>query len=249
MIDLYYWPTPNGHKITLSWKRRVLRYRIFPIEHQRRRSVPTAFLAFSSQQQDAGYHRTTNRRMPQTGRRIRVGAILVYLADQVGAFLPTDFRHEDGNGMAVCRWAASVRWRDRTIIFGQYAPEKIPTRSAIRERDQSAVWRARSLGWPTTSSLAGADYPIADMAAYSWIVPLEAFSNRTSTISRTSVAGSNWSKTRPRQCAPTQGRAVFEQARRHRAGRRSCSADGGERRGLLTSLRSIRPGAPRVGHA
>ncbi len=94
MIELYYWPTPNGHKITLFLEETGTPYTINPVEHQRTGSSSSpAFLAFSP-----------NNRMPaiidrapadggDTGQRCSSpGAILLYLAEKTGKFLPADVR-------------------------------------------------------------------------------------------------------------------------------------------------------------
>ena len=131
MIDLCYWPTPNGHKITLFLEEAGLRYRIFPIDISAGDQFQPPFLAFSP-----------NNRMPaiidnepaDAGEPVGVfesGAILVYLADKIGAFLPTDFRARK----TVMEW---LFWQvgglgpmaGQNHHFGQYAPERFHTRSA-----------------------------------------------------------------------------------------------------------------------
>ena len=82
MIELYYWPTPNGHKITLFLEEAGLDYRVCPIDISAGDQFKPAFLAFSP-----------NNRMPAIidnepvdgGEPISVfesGAILLYLADR-----------------------------------------------------------------------------------------------------------------------------------------------------------------------
>ena len=92
MIDLYYWPTPNGHKITLFLEEAGLDYSIHPVDISAGDQFKSEFLAFSP-----------NNRMPAIidqnpadgGEPVSVfesGAILTYLADKVGRFLPTEVR-------------------------------------------------------------------------------------------------------------------------------------------------------------
>ena len=92
MIDLYYWPTPNGHKITMFLEEAGLDYAIHPVDISAGDQFKPEFLAFSP-----------NNRMPaiidrapaDRGRAITVfesGAILLYLADKVDRFLPNDVR-------------------------------------------------------------------------------------------------------------------------------------------------------------
>src|SRR5271156_942683 len=92
MIELYYWPTPNGHKITMFLEEAGLDYTIFPVDISAGDQFKSAFLAFSP-----------NNRMPAIidaepadgGEPVTVfesGAILLYLAEKTGRFLPTDLR-------------------------------------------------------------------------------------------------------------------------------------------------------------
>lgn len=92
MIELYYWPTPNGHKITLFLEESVLEFRIEPIDVSAGVQFKPDFLAFSP-----------NNRMPAIidtdpldgGEPITVfesGAILLYLAEKTGLFLPAGLR-------------------------------------------------------------------------------------------------------------------------------------------------------------
>jgi GST-like protein len=91
MIELYYWPTPNGHKITMFLEEAELRYRIHPVDISAGDQFKPEFLAFSP-----------NNRMPAIidpspadgGEPISVfesGAILTYLAERPGAFCRPTF--------------------------------------------------------------------------------------------------------------------------------------------------------------
>jgi GST-like protein len=172
MIDLYYWPTPNGHKITLFLEEAGLRYRIFPIDISGGDQFQPAFLAFSP-----------NNRMPaiidnepaDAGEPVGVfesGAILVYLADKIGAFLPTDFRARK----TVMEW---LFWQvgglgpmaGQNHHFGQYAPEKIPYAIGRYVNETNRLYGVLDRRLADHEFLAGANYTIADMAAYPWIVP------------------------------------------------------------------------------
>jgi GST-like protein len=155
MIDLYYWPTPNGHKITLFLEEAALDYRIHPIDISAGDQFKPEFLAFSP-----------NNRMPAIidnepadgGEPVSVfesGAILLYLTEKVGQFLPTDIRGRK----TVMEW---LFWQvgglgpmaGQNHHFGLYAPEKISLRDrSIRQGDQSALRGARSsVGEPRVHS-------------------------------------------------------------------------------------------------
>ena len=172
MIDLYYWPTPNGHKITLFLEEAGLDYVIRPVDIGKGAQFEPAFLAIAP-----------NNRMPAIvdhapadgGAPLSVfesGAILRYLADKTGKFGGSDLRSRT----VVDEWLA---WQVGGLgpmtgqygHFNVYAPEKIPyaieryTKEALR---LLGVLDRRLAG---RAFLAGDDYTIADMAAYPWINP------------------------------------------------------------------------------
>lgn len=174
MIELYYWPTPNGHKVTLFLEETGLPYTIKPVNIGKGEQFQPAFLAISP-----------NNRMPAIvdtapadgGEPISVfesGAILQYLAEKAGRFLPTDPRGK----YTVLEW---LYWQmgglgpmlGQNHHFSRYAPEKIPyaiDRYVNETRRLYGVLNKRLEG---RSFIAGKDYSIADMAAYPWIVPHE----------------------------------------------------------------------------
>jgi GST-like protein len=175
MIQLYYWPTPNGHKITLFLEETGLPYAIQPVNIGRGEQFEPSFLAISP-----------NNRMPAIvdtapadgGEPLSVfesGAILQYLADKTGRFLPTDPRER----YKVLEW---LYWQvaglgpmlGQNHHFNRYAPEKIPyaiDRYVNETRRLYGVLNKRLEG---RAFIAGKDYSIADMAAYPWIVSHEA---------------------------------------------------------------------------
>ena len=171
MIDLYYWPTPNGHKITMFLEEAGLNYAILPVDISAGDQFKPDFLAISP-----------NNRMPAIidhapadgGEPISVfesGAILLYLAEKTGQFLPRT--------SAAARRMEWLFWQmgglgpmaGQNHHFGNLcAGEDSICDRPLRERDESSLRRARpSARGPgihrrrTTS--------IADMAAYPWIVP------------------------------------------------------------------------------
>ncbi|MEO0034234.1 MAG: hypothetical protein RLZZ501_257 [Pseudomonadota bacterium] len=172
MIDLYYWPTPNGHKITLLLEEAGLDYRIVPVDINNGDQFKPDFLAFSP-----------NNRMPAIidpapadgGETVTVfesGAILLYLAEKTGRFLPGDLRGRK----TVLEW---LFWQvgglgpmaGQNHHFNLYAPERIPyaiERYVNETRRLYGVLDRRLAG---RAFIAGDDYTIADMACYPWIVP------------------------------------------------------------------------------
>jgi GST-like protein len=174
MIELHYWPTPNGHKITLFLEESGLPYTIKPVNIGKGEQFQPAFLAISP-----------NNRMPAIvdtapadgGDPVSVfesGAILQYLAEKSGRFLPADVRGK----YTVLEW---LYWQvgglgpmlGQNHHFNRYATEKIPyaiDRYVNETRRLYGVLNKRLEG---RDFIAGEDYSIADMAAYPWIVGYE----------------------------------------------------------------------------
>ena len=173
MIELFYWTTPNGHKITIFLEEAGLPYRITPVNISQGDQFKPDFLAISP-----------NNRMPaiidhdpDDGTEpvpvFESGAILIYLAEKTGRFLPAS----GVDRKTVLEW---LMWQmgglgpmlGQNHHFAQYAPEPIPY--AI---DRYVNETGRLYG-VLDKRLAGRDfiadgYSIADMAAYPWIVLYE----------------------------------------------------------------------------
>lgn len=180
MIELYYWPTPNGHKITMFLEEAGLAYEIHPVDISAGDQFKPEFLAFSP-----------NNRMPAIidrapadgGEPITVfesGAILEYLADKTGMFLPKDARGRK----TVLEW---LFWQvgglgpmaGQNHHFGIYAPEKIPYAIARYVNETNRLYGVLDRRLKDRAFIAG-DYSIADMACYPWIVP---WKNQQQTLS------------------------------------------------------------------
>jgi len=173
MIDLHYWPTPNGHKITIFLEETGLTYTLHPVNIGKGDQFKPEFLKISP-----------NNRMPAIldrapadgGPPISVfesGAILVYLAEKVGHFLPADPR-----GKAhVLEW---LFWQmgglgpmlGQNHHFANYAPEKIPYAIDRYVRETNRLYGVLDHALAGSEFVAGA-YSIADMACYPWIVLYE----------------------------------------------------------------------------
>jgi GST-like protein len=171
MIELYYWPTPNGHKITLFLEETGLPYEIKPINIGAGDQFKPEFLAFSP-----------NNRMPAIidrepkdgGEPVTVfesGAILLYLAEKTGKFLPADVRGR----FDVLQW---LFWQmgglgpmaGQNHHFVQYAPERIPYAMDRYVKETNRLYGVLDRRLADREFIAG-DYSIADMASYPWIVP------------------------------------------------------------------------------
>lgn len=173
MIELSYWPTPNGHKITMFLEEAEVEYVIKPVNIGAGEQFAPEFLAISP-----------NNRMPAIvdrapadgGAPISVfesGAILQYLAEKTGRFLPTDIRGRT----EVMQW---LFWQmsglgpmaGQNHHFSQYAPEKIPYAIERYVKETERLYSVLDDRLADRAFMAGA-YSIADMAAYPWIVPHE----------------------------------------------------------------------------
>lgn len=171
MIDLHYWPTPNGRKITIFLEETGLPYRIVPVDITRGQQFSAEFLAISP-----------NNRMPAIvdhtpkggGEPISVfesGAILLYLAEKTGQFLPQDTRGR----YEVLQW---LFWQmgglgpmaGQAHHFRVYAPEKIEYAIARYTDEVNRLYGVMDRRLSDREFLAG-EYSIADMAAWPWIVP------------------------------------------------------------------------------
>ncbi len=174
MIELHYWPTPNGHKVTMFLEEAGLAYRIVPVDIGRGEQFRPEFLKIAP-----------NNRMPATvddepadgGEPVSLfesGAILLYLAEKTGKFIPADLR-----GRAeVLQW---LFWQmgglgpmaGQNHHFSQYAPEKLPYAINRYVNETNRLYGVLDTRLADRPFVAGETYSIADMASYPWIVPYE----------------------------------------------------------------------------
>jgi GST-like protein len=178
MIELYYWTTPNGHKITMFLEETALPYRIVPVNIGTGAQFDPAFLAISP-----------NNRIPAIvdhapqdgGGPLSVfesGAILLYLAQKSGQLLPADLRGR----VQVTQWlfwqmAGLGPMAGQNHHFARYAPEKIPYAIERYVKETNRLYGVLNKRLAERAFLAG-DYSIADIAAYPWVVPYEAQGQR-----------------------------------------------------------------------
>ena len=172
MIDLYYWTTPNGHKVSLFLEEAGLPYTIHPINISKNEQFAPDFLKISP-----------NNRIPaiidqapaDDGGPLSLfesGAILLYLAEKTGRFLPEDLR---GRQMAL-QW---LFWQmgglgpmaGQNHHFSRFAPEKIPYAIKRYVDETARLYGVLNKHLEGRQFVAGDEYSIADMAFYPWIVP------------------------------------------------------------------------------
>jgi len=173
MIDFYFWTTPNGYKVLTFLEEAGISYRIVPVNISKGEQFEAGFLRISP-----------NNKMPaiidhnpaEAGEPVSLfesGAILLYLAEKSGHFLPKDvpLRAE------ILQW---LFWQmgglgpmlGQNLHFGQYAPEKIPYANDRYVNETSRLFKVLDRRLADREFIAG-DYSIADMASYPWVVPHE----------------------------------------------------------------------------
>lgn len=189
MIDLYYWPTPNGHKITMFLEEAGLQYVIKPVNIGRGEQFDPDFLKIAP-----------NNRMPAIvdhapadgGEPLSLfesGAILLYLAEKTGVFLSPELRERQ----QCLQW---LFWQmgglgpmaGQNHHFVQYAPERIAYAMDRYINETARLYGVLNKHLSDGRSfVTGEHYSIADMAIYPWIVPHER--------QRQSLADFPWLKT------------------------------------------------------
>ncbi len=171
MIDVYYWPTPNGHKVTIFLEEAGLEYKIVPVNIGKGEQFTPAFLKISP-----------NNRMPAIvdhkpkdgGAPVSVfesGAILIYLAEKTGKFLPAiDQIRPRAQVMEWLMWQMGGLgpMSGQAGHFLNYAPEDIPYGKRRYTQEVNRLYGVMNKRLAERDYLAG-DYSIADMASYPWV--------------------------------------------------------------------------------
>ncbi|MDJ0582544.1 glutathione binding-like protein [Crocosphaera sp.] len=171
MIDLYYWTTPNGHKITIFLEEAQLNYNIKLVNIGKGEQFEPEFLKISPNNRIPAI---IDRSPVDGGEPISIfesGAILLYLAKKTNKFLPTDIRGE----MEAMQW---LFWQmgglgpmlGQNHHFSHYAPEKIPYAINRYVKETGRLYGVLDKRLQDREYIVN-DYSIADMAVYPWIVP------------------------------------------------------------------------------
>jgi GSH-dependent disulfide-bond oxidoreductase len=172
MIDLHYWTTPNGHKITMFLEEAGLAYAIKPVNISSGDQFKPEFLAIAPNNRIPAIvdHAPTGGGAPIS--IFESGAILLYLAEKTGQFIPADPRGR----VEVLQW---LFWQmgglgpmaGQNHHFAIYAPEKLPYAIDRYVKETNRLYGVLNKRLSDRDYMAGADYSIADMAAYPWVVP------------------------------------------------------------------------------
>ncbi|MGE5088988.1 MAG: glutathione S-transferase N-terminal domain-containing protein [Candidatus Levyibacteriota bacterium] len=171
MLDLYYWTTPNGHKITMFLEETGLAYTLKPVNISKGEQFAPEFLAVAPNNRIPAIvdHAPTIPGDPLS--LFESGAILLYLADKTGQLIPADPRK---------RWEC-IQWlfwqmaglgpmAGQTHHFVHYAPEKIPYAIDRYVRETGRLYAVLDHRLRGRDYITG-EYSIADIACYPWVQP------------------------------------------------------------------------------
>jgi GST-like protein len=168
-IDVWTWPTPNGHKVHIALEEMALPYNVIPVSIGAGDQFKPEFLAI-----------TPNHRIPAIvdpdgpgGKKLELfesGAILIYLAEKTGKLIPTD-----PVARLKCLQWLMFQMGGVGPMFGQYnhfanyAPEKLPYAITRYTNEVARLHRVLDKRLSEAAYLAGDEYSIADIATFPWI--------------------------------------------------------------------------------
>ncbi|EQB99944.1 GSH-dependent disulfide bond oxidoreductase [Photorhabdus temperata] len=170
MIDLYYAPTPNGHKITLFLEEAGLPYNIYRIDIGAGDQFKPEFLAISPNNKIPAI---VDQQPADGGKPVAIfesGAILTYLAEKTGKLLSKDMRER----IQSLQW---LFWQiggfgpmlGQNHHFSHFAPEKIPYAINRYQEETKRLYKVLNTQLEKTSYLGGQEYSIADISTYPWV--------------------------------------------------------------------------------
>jgi GSH-dependent disulfide-bond oxidoreductase len=247
MIDLYYWPTPNGWKVAIMLEEVGLPYRLVPVNIGRVEQFEPEFLAINP-----------NNRIPAIVDHAPIGsaaplpifesgAILLYVADKTGKLMPHDVRAR----VETTQW---LMWQmggfgpmlGQTHHFRKFASDPIPYAIERYTNEANRLYGVLNRRLAGSEYIAGPSFTIADVACFPW-ASLHADQGQTWarpwTSSRTSGAGSKPARRAPR--SPRAGSSAANSGTRTprtKRARKSCS--GSARAEVGTSAGPARRAAP-----
>lgn len=174
MIDLYYWTTPNGHKITMFLEEAGLPYRVIPIDIGKGEQFKPDFLSISPNNRIPAIVDTKPAKGSKPISLFESGAILLYLAEKTGKFIPADL----AGRAEVLQW---LFWQmgglgpmaGQNHHFRNYSNEKIAYAIERYTKETNRLYGVLNKRLADRAFVAGDDYSIADMASYPWTVSHE----------------------------------------------------------------------------
>jgi len=172
MIDLYYWTTPNGHKVTLFLEESGLPYRILPINIGKGEQFQPDFLRIAPNNRIPAIVDTDPAGGGDPVSVFESGAILLYLAEKSGRFLSAEPRVRiDTLQWLFWQMGGLGPMAGQNHHFVQYAPESLPYAIERYVKETARLYAVLDRRLADRDFIAGPDYSIADMACYPWIVP------------------------------------------------------------------------------
>ena len=171
MIDLHYWTTPNGHKITIFLEETGLDYRVLPVNIGKGDQFKAEFLQVAPNNRIPAI---VDHRPLDSGDPISVfesGAILLYLADKTGELIPKDIRgRTEALQWLFWQMAGLGPMAGQNHHFSLYAPEKIPYAIDRYIKETGRLYGVLNKQLADRDYITG-EYSIADMACYPWVMP------------------------------------------------------------------------------
>jgi len=173
MIDLYFWPTPNGFKVSILLEETGLPYTLYPVNIGKGDQFKPEFLAISPNNRMPAIvdHAPADGKVPLS--LFESGGILMYLAEKTGQFMPADVRQR----YEVITW---VMWQmgglgpmsGQAYHFRSSAPEPLPYAIDRYTKEVNRLYGVMDRRLADREYLAG-DYSIADMASFPWVTGYE----------------------------------------------------------------------------
>lgn len=169
MIDLYFWTTPNGYKVSILLEELALPYRVLPVDIGAGEQFQPSFLALNP-----------NHKIPVIVDRdgpggapytvIESGAILMYLAEKTGRFFPAEPRaHWDTVQWLMFQMASIGPMLGQNHHFRRYAPEKIEYAIQRYTNEAKRLYGVMDKRLTGRAWFAGDEYTIADIAIFPWL--------------------------------------------------------------------------------
>jgi GST-like protein len=172
MIDLHYWTTPNGHKVSLFLEEAGLPYKIFPVNIGQNDQFKPEFLKIAPNNRIPAIvdHEPADGGAPLS--LFESGAILLYLAEKTGKFIPRDLRgRQEALQWLFWQMGGLGPMAGQNHHFNRFAKEKIPYAIKRYVDETTRLYGVLDKHLDGRDFVAGSEYSIADMAIYPWIVP------------------------------------------------------------------------------
>jgi GSH-dependent disulfide-bond oxidoreductase len=171
MIDVYYWTTPNGHKIIIFLEEAQLEYRIIPVNITRSEQFQEEFIKVSPNNKIPAIVDDYPSDNNGPYALFESGAILQYLAEEAGSFLPKDLRGR----FETLKW---LTWQVANLgpmsgqnhYFSRYANEIVPHAKERYQKITAHLYSVLDKQLRGKEFIIGDEYTIADMAVYPWVV-------------------------------------------------------------------------------